>query len=177
MIIPVLFWIALILCIGAIFVLKLQIIVFKRSTAPPPPITPKPHASTLPLSQEKCTGGCSSSPGENIDPVSEPSYNMKEIAKQSILLEDHLTQANKRCKDCIVKHFLTLQGYAEEGVSLANENLDQYPLLAESVPLYKELLSEWLKEKSDQNKMMSIAERLREHRKKIVAKYYLEQGP
>ena len=110
---------------------------------------------------------------KNIDPVSDPSYNMKEIAKQSILLEDHLTQEKKRCKDCIIKHFLSIQGYAEEGVSLANENVAKYPLLSESVYVYKDLFNKWLKDKTNDENMMHIAEQLREHRKKIVAIYYL----
>lgn len=53
-----------------------------------------------------------------MDPVMDPSYNMVQVAKQSVLLEEHLNEPRKRCADCIKKHFLHIVGLAEEAVSL-----------------------------------------------------------
>jgi hypothetical protein len=53
---------------------------------------------------------------------------MREILKQMVLLEDHLFQSHKRCKDCIRKHFLTIEALAEECVTLC----DPHKVLPES---------------------------------------------
>ena len=51
--------------------------------------------------------------------ISDPRYNIREITKQMILLEQHLMEKGKYCPDCISKHLLTIEALAEEG-----ENLD-----------------------------------------------------
>lgn len=51
-------------------------------------------------------------------PVMDPKFNAREMVKQSCMLEDHLNSPQKRCCDCIKKHFLTLEGLAEEAPSL-----------------------------------------------------------
>lgn len=52
--------------------------------------------------------------------ISDPRYNIREITKQMILLEQHLMEKGKYCPDCISKHLLTIEALAEEG-----ENLDE----------------------------------------------------
>ena len=56
--------------------------------------------------------------GRAILPVMAPEFNMREIAKQMAMLEDHLNHPSKRCRDCINKHFLTIEGLAEECATL-----------------------------------------------------------
>jgi hypothetical protein len=51
-------------------------------------------------------------------PVMDPRFNLREIAKQMLLLEDHLGQPRKRCDDCIRKHFAFIEALAEEACSL-----------------------------------------------------------
>lgn len=51
-------------------------------------------------------------------PVMSPAHNLREIAKQCVLLEDHLNNPQKRCPDCIRKHFLTIEAFFEEAISL-----------------------------------------------------------
>ena len=51
-------------------------------------------------------------------PILNPKFNLREIAKNMLLLEDHLFQKRKRCNDCIKKHFLIIEGLAEEMVTL-----------------------------------------------------------
>ena len=55
---------------------------------------------------ESSSGTCDIHTCGALDPVSNPAYNMQQIVKQSILLEEHITNKNKRCRDCITKHFL-----------------------------------------------------------------------
>ena len=56
-------------------------------------------------------------------PVMDFRFNVREICKQIILLEDHLTHASKRCMDCCIKHFLTIEAFSEELLTLDNTNL------------------------------------------------------
>lgn len=51
-------------------------------------------------------------------PVLDTKFNLREICKQCILCEDHLSHEEKSCRDCIMKHFLALEGLAEEAVTL-----------------------------------------------------------
>ena len=51
-------------------------------------------------------------------PVLDCRFNLREICKQSVLLEDHLTHPEKRCTDCCIKHFLALEGLCEEALTL-----------------------------------------------------------
>lgn len=54
-------------------------------------------------------------------PVMDPRFNLREIAKQLILLEDHLSQPRRRCPDCIRKHFATVEAFCEEAITLDKE--------------------------------------------------------
>jgi hypothetical protein len=70
------------------------------------------------------TGTCSGDSSSNICgndklyPIMDPRFNLREASKNMILLEDHLFHMGKRCKDCILKHCLTIEGFLEEGVTL-----------------------------------------------------------
>ena len=57
-------------------------------------------------------------PGATLLPVMDPAFNLREIVKQMILLEDHLIQPLKRCPDCIGKHLLWIEALSEEGAAL-----------------------------------------------------------
>jgi len=111
-----------------------------------------------------------------IDPVSDPSYNMKNVIKQTILLEEHLAEKNKYCIDCIIKHFLHCQGLLEEAIWLSCKNVEKYPYLSEGDVLYKELFDLWLKNQKNEEKIKYILEKLRTFRKKLVEKYYIEDN-
>lgn len=54
-------------------------------------------------------------------PIMDPAYNVREVFKQLVLLEDHLFHERKRCPDCIWKHLLTAEALAEEAVTLDSE--------------------------------------------------------
>ena len=111
-----------------------------------------------------------------LDPVSDPKYNMQQIVKQSILLEEHLTNKNKRCRDCITKHFQHIIGLAEEAQMLATTKCNKYPLLSESVIIYNDLFNDWFKNREDESKILEISDKLRIHRKKLIAIYFFDDN-
>ena len=117
---------------------------------------------------ESCTkSGCSS-----IDPVSDPKYNMHQIIKQSILLEEHLSNKNKRCRDCITKHFSHIIGLAEEAVMLACSDVTSYPHMSECPDFYNKLFKKWL---NDTSTSLEVCGELRVMRKKLIAIYFFDE--
>ena len=54
--------------------------------------------------------------------ISDPRYNVREIVKQMLLLEQHLLEESKYCPDCISKHILTIEALAEEGQNLDKQH-------------------------------------------------------
>lgn len=60
-------------------------------------------------------------PEQQLLPVLDANFNMREICKQCILLEDHLSHVEKRCPDCCIKHFLALEALSEEAIQLDKE--------------------------------------------------------
>lgn len=63
-------------------------------------------------------------------PLQDPAFNLREVAKHLILLEDHLLHVDRRCPDCIWKHILTAEAFADEadtldGVNPAPANLSE----------------------------------------------------
>ena len=122
------------------------------------------------------TGSCDIKSCGALDPVSDPKYNMQQIVKQSILLEEHLTNKNKRCRDCITKHFQHIIGLAEEAQMLATTNCNKFPLLSESVIIYNDLFNDWFKNREDESKILEISDKLRIHRKKLIAIYFFDDN-
>jgi hypothetical protein len=126
------------------------------------------------ISGDKCTTTC-----DSLDPVSDPRYNMQQIIKQSILLEEHLTNKNKRCRDCITKHFLHIIGLSEEAQMLATNKIDDYPMVNESVNLYNELFKIWVKNKNlngkDESYILYCTNKLRDHRKQLIVLYFFDE--
>ena len=114
---------------------------------------------------------CDKSKCGALDPVLDPRYNIMELIKGSILLEDHLNQEGKRCRDCICKHFLSLVAYANEGISLAGSKINEYPGLEKASETYAKLFDEWKKNKGDVALMIKLADSLRETRKGLMEKY------
>jgi len=128
------------------------------------------------VSSKKNAGSCDVKSCGALDPVSNPAYNMQQIVKQSILLEEHITNKNKRCRDCITKHFLHIIGLAEEAQMLATNKCHKYPLINESVELYNQLFSDWIKNKDDETNNLNVSDKLRIHRKKLIAIYFFNDN-
>jgi hypothetical protein len=94
--------------------------------------------------------------------LTDPAFNLREFAKQLVLLEDHLAQPNKYCPDCIRKHLLMAEAYAEEAVALdATGVWGKTPaILAERVRLWAEAFLDGVPPKE-------LAQRIRATRKEI----------
>lgn len=90
------------------------------SSLPPPTRTPIKETFEF-TNNNNHSSSSSKLVGQNFDrllPVMDPTFNLREICKQCILLEDHLCHNEKRCFDCCVKHFLTIEALAEEAITL-----------------------------------------------------------
>ena len=48
-----------------------------------------------------------------------PAFNVRALVKELILLEDHLSCNEKQCRECIIKHALKSEAWAEEGLTLS----------------------------------------------------------
>ncbi len=117
----------------------------------------------------------------NID--TNPIDNIKNVVKKTLLLEEHLSEKNNICHECIINHFLHCIGLLEEAILIAHKNSKQYPFLEQGYKLYKELFEEWLDNKQNnkqsfqsdkQNEInQNILEKLRNFRKKLVEQYYI----
>lgn len=125
---------------------------------------------------KKSSDKCDVHSCKSIDPVSDPKYNMQQIVKQSILLEEHLANKNKRCRDCITKHFLHIIGLAEEAQMLATNKIDKYPLINEAVVLYNKLFNTWLKNYDVEGEtcVLNCCDELRTMRKKLIVVYFFD---
>jgi tRNA nucleotidyltransferase/poly(A) polymerase len=99
-------------------------------------------------------------------PLMSPLYNMREVCKQIVLLEDHLNHPEKRCSDCISKHFLTIEALVEEAVSLDAEG-EHEDLLG--LPSFcRHLQQRWL----DGEPERGIAQELRQIRKIYITESF-----
>lgn len=97
-------------------------------------------------------------------PVLETKFNLREICKQCILLEDHLSQKEKQCHDCIVKHFLALEGLSEEAITLDKEN--ENPNNVKNLPQkIRDLQKLWFK---NPDKTHECSQELRKIRKSMM---------
>jgi hypothetical protein len=104
----------------------------------------------------------------------DPRFNMREAAKQMILLEDHLFHNNKHCLDCISKHTLFIEGLLEEGISMDSENKYRKELV-ETLTKIKELMPHLIEKmklkKAVEKDYVDAGNRLRQIRKPIAKCY------
>jgi hypothetical protein len=95
-------------------------------------------------------------------------FNIREVCKQCLLLEDHLNNSKKRCQDCIRKHFLTIDGFLEEAISLESDlkKRDELRRLhIRWIGLEKEYVQ-------NPNSIDELAKKLRQFRKPLVGKCF-----
>lgn len=115
---------------------------------------------------------CSSDSCGAIDPVNEPDYNVREVIKNTLLIEQHLADDRKYCRQCLVKHFLLSIGLLEEAVWMAGSKCDTFPMLAESVGFYNSVFDDWYAAMDDKEARLQQLDRLREWRRQMVEGYY-----
>lgn len=63
----------------------------------------------------------------------DPRFNLREVCKNWLLLEQHLTDADKYCPDCIRKHCMLAEAYTDEAFNLDAKR--EWTALCETVRL------------------------------------------
>ena len=112
---------------------------------------------------------CSES-GERLT-IMDPLFNLREIAKNLLLVEDHLQHRHKFCPDCLRKHLLCIEALAEEATTLDAEIAASFECegLAELARL-------WLSNLADGRDPLEIAQQVRKVRKELVPHVYDPRG-
>ena len=92
--------------------------------------------------------------------LTDPRFNLREILKQLLLVEDHLQHSHKSCPDCIQKHLLMVEGLSEEILTL--DNGDQFVSEGENLAGWAR---RWMAQYLAGYPPMEIAQSIREIRK------------
>ena len=124
------------------------------------------------LQQPSASTTCSATSCGAIDPVNDPDYNMREVIKNTLLIEQHLSEPNKYCRQCIVKHFLISIGLLEEAVWMAGASHDAYPMLDDSLPYHRGAFDAWFAHVEDVDERLVVLEKLRTWRRAASELYF-----
>ena len=111
---------------------------------------------------------------KKLSKILDPRFNLREAAKNLILLEDHLFQSLKRCNDCIKKHCLLIEGFLEEGITLDKTGEYRKELidsLCEFSTIFQKISKKMLEGVLTDKDCMEIAQELRKIRKPLCQKY------
>ena len=101
----------------------------------------------------------------------DPLFNMREVAKQLLLLEDHLAHPAKQCGDCIQKHLLTIEALADEAVSL-----DPTGIYVNGAGMTSEVARRWAEMLLDGKSPAWVSKQVRYVRKKLVPMVFDPRG-
>jgi hypothetical protein len=135
--------------------------------------TPRRWIPSAAAAAASSSGTCSSSTCGAVDDVNDPAYNMRNVVKQSILLEEHLAEPNKYCESCIVKHFQHVIGLLEEAVWLSGADVDKYPGLKDGAAFYSAQFETWRAARRDDTNIKQVLDALRARRRTLVDTYFL----
>jgi hypothetical protein len=128
--------------------------------------------STCQLSTVNSVSSCSVN-NQKLLPILDPMFNLKEVSKHLILLEDHLFQMGRRCKDCIIKHIYTIEAFLEEAITL-DTNGENVKFIENTQMEFKSISNEILdlinQENINTEKIHSLAQKLRNLRKPLMYK-------
>jgi hypothetical protein len=106
----------------------------------------------------------------------DPKHNLREVAKQLILLEDHMAHKPKRCIDCITKHYLMVEGLLEEAITLdkTGEHHTEIREITEDIkPAIMQIIDAIKHNKINDKMYQDACQSTRNVRKKIALKYVL----
>jgi hypothetical protein len=104
--------------------------------------------------------------GKKLFPIMDARFNLRECAKNMILLEDHLFHSGKQCEDCIKKHCLTIEALLEEGVTLDLKG-DHSVILIETFNKFRDIFSELSAKMKKQNLQHEDCVKAAQHIRKI----------
>lgn len=131
----------------------------------------KPRPKRHNIENGKCTAACSA---DALDPINDPDYNVKEVIKNTLLIEQHLSEKKKYCKPCLLKHYLLSQALLDEAVWMAGCSCKEYPNLEESLEFYENNFQKWHKNMDDDENRLQVLEELRAWRQKMIELYYFK---
>ena len=115
-----------------------------------------------------CGGGCQAN--RALAPLMEPEFNIREVTKNMILLEDHLFHDDRRCPDCVRKHCLTIEAYLDEAFSL-DKSGKYTPILNQTSTDFHGVSNDILKccnEGLREDECSRLGQRVRDVRKKMM---------
>jgi hypothetical protein len=124
------------------------------------------------MSEDGVTNVCGTD--KKLSKILDPRFNLREAAKNLILLEDHLFHSLKRCNDCIKKHCLLIEGFLEEGITLDKTGEYTQELiksLNEFSILFQKISTKMMESVLTDHDCMEIAQELRKIRKPLCQKY------
>lgn len=106
-------------------------------------------------------------PRKNRLSLNSAEFNLREIAKQFLLLEDHLSDNKKFCRDCIRKHLMLSEAFAEEAMMLepTGDLFNRNKLLQKQT-------KNWLFEFENGLDRFELADQIRRVRKRLVKFLY-----
>ena len=99
----------------------------------------------------------------NRPPLNSAVFNIREITKQMLLLEEHLTDNEKFCTDCIRKHFLLMEALAEEAITM-----DSLSKWAKVISGLAREIRRWQVSFIDGLDPLMIGQKIRKKRKELV---------
>jgi hypothetical protein len=130
-----------------------------------------------PFNAEKCihvgNGVIESNDKIPLKKVMHPCQNLHDAVIQMILLESHLYDPERRCLDCINKHFLTICGLLEESHSLASgdHTLPVHTNITEIEKYIRNVHMQWCDSDKSGPVRHSIACAIRPLRKSLMKHY------
>ena len=130
------------------------------------------ESGTCGFEEDGVTSACGK--GKNLYNIMDPRFNLREAAKNCILLEDHLTHSGKQCSDCIKKHILMIEGFLEEGLTLDKEKKHKQEFdkcIKEFRTIFKRLASKLNDETLQDEECCQFAQEIRAFRKPLCQKY------
>ncbi len=116
-----------------------------------------------------CTAESGTGEGGGLLPIMDAKFNLREICKNCLLLEDHLISPRKRCNDCIRKHFLIIEGLGDEAKTLDKQGRYKKELDTVSATVYR-LQKDYLAGRD----LGKVGQELRKVRKQLVPMCYDE---
>ena len=99
-----------------------------------------------------------------IMPVLDPAFNIREVVKNILLLEDHLLDPERRCLDCIFKHQMIIEGFLEEAMTIDKKY--KYIKLLKNYPKKMRIIQSLILE--GRKNYFDIAMKLKEIRKPLM---------
>ena len=112
--------------------------------------------------------------GKKLFPIMDPRFNLRETAKNMVLLEDHLFHSGKGCNDCIKKHAIICEALLEEATTL-DKNGEYKEIITSSTDGFRKIfidLSEKINSETlGEDECRQIAQEIRKVRKPLCQKY------